>query len=119
MKANIIIIITILVLGKQHQSCYSNAASIVTQSGPLIFANGIRKESFGAPKPSSAPQELAFEKHFTPAGTAVVESLTSGSNRPIAISGKISSDFNNASLPSSNGNTQPEAAPAMILVHSQ
>lgn len=109
----------LVLLGQQPQQCYPNATNIVTQSGSLIFANGIRKNSVGAPKTSSDTHELAFEKHFTSAGTAAIESFTSGSNRASAISGKRSSDFNTASLQSGNGNNQPETAHAMLLVHSQ
>ena len=108
----------ISVLGQQPQQCYSNATSIVTQSG-LIFANGIRKNSVGTTKTPSDTQELVFEKQFTAAGTAAAESFSSVSNRTSAISGKRSSEFNTASLPSGNGNNQPETAPAMLLVHSQ
>ena len=113
----------ILVLGSHPPQCYSSASSLVTQSGSLIFTNGgIRKStSLGGNVTKTALQatELTFDKHLASAGTAAVESFSSGSNRTPAISGKRSSDFDTASLPSGNSNSQPETATAMLLVQSQ
>ena len=112
-------IIFYIVLGHQPQQAYSTSQNLVTQSGPLIFTNGLRKASIGAPKSSLHAQELTFQKHLITAGGAAGEPFVSGSNRTSAISEKRSSVFDTASLPSGNGNNQPETAPAMLLVQSQ
>ena len=118
----LIISIFISVLGSHPQHGYSSASGLVTQSGSLIFTNGagIRKNLGGnVTKASIQPTELTFDKHLASARPVAVGSFTSGSNRTPAISGKRSSDFDTASLPSGNSNSQPETATAMLLVQSQ
>ena len=111
--------ILFVVLEAQPQQCYSSTSTLVTQSGSLIFANGIRKTSVGPTKPSIRTQDLTFEKHLTSADTSAIGSFSSGPNRTSAISGKRSTEFDTASLPSGNSNNQPETANAMLLVQSQ